>query len=225
MKKKIIALALGCTVAFGCAVGGTLAWLTDDGGTVTNTFTTSDINITLEETQGGDNKEFKMVPGHTIAKDPKVTVKAGSEPCYVFVKIKEAGGDVTYTPAGETDSKTTVWSDWLTYGIRLDDSNTDDVDGWTELTVDANGDALTGVYYWEVTDLTADWSKYVLAAGTGDNANGYVTVKDTVTKEMMNGTGDKPTLTFTAAAVQLYETNGAEFTPAKAYAQVKWPTN
>lgn len=31
-----------------------------------------------------------MVPGNTIAKDPKVTVKANSEACWLFVKVEKS---------------------------------------------------------------------------------------------------------------------------------------
>lgn len=77
MKKKtfIIALCLALVVAF--AAGGAIAWLTATTGTVTNTFTVGNIDIDLTET----TTDYKMVPGNTIAKDPKVTVKAGSEAC------------------------------------------------------------------------------------------------------------------------------------------------
>ena len=70
-----------------CAIGGTLAWLTDKTGPVVNTFTVGDINIDLTET----TTDYKMVPGNTIAKDPKVTVKANSEDCYLFVKVTKSG--------------------------------------------------------------------------------------------------------------------------------------
>ena len=63
-----------------------MAWLTDQTPSVTNTFTTSDINIELKETKNN----FQMIPGCTIAKDPKVTVKAGSEACYLFVKLEKS---------------------------------------------------------------------------------------------------------------------------------------
>nr|MDY5756504.1 hypothetical protein [Eubacteriales bacterium] len=89
MKKKGLALVLALTLLVVGVVAGTLAWLTAKSDVVTNTFTTSDINITLEETEGGTNKEFKMIPGWTIEKDPKVTVVAGSEDCYLFVKVEE----------------------------------------------------------------------------------------------------------------------------------------
>ena len=66
MKKKTIALVLACVICVGIGIGGTLAWLTATTDDVTNTFTTSDINITLAETK----TDFKMVPGCTIEKDP-----------------------------------------------------------------------------------------------------------------------------------------------------------
>ena len=75
------------------AIGGTLAWLKDSTNEVKNTFTTSDVDIDLTETKGtevDDGREFKMVPGATIEKDPKVTVNANSEDCYLFVKIDKS---------------------------------------------------------------------------------------------------------------------------------------
>ena len=90
MKKKSVALILALALVVVCIVGGTLAWLTATTGEVKNTFTTSDINITLSETTGGQNHEFQMIPGYTITKDPKVTVIAGSEKCYLFVKLEKS---------------------------------------------------------------------------------------------------------------------------------------
>lgn len=102
MKKKSLALVLALAMIVVCVVGGTLAWLTAKTDDVKNTFTTSDISITLEETKGGDSKEFKMVPGYTIDKDPKVTVATGSEKCYLFVKLDKSANFnafLTYTMA------------------------------------------------------------------------------------------------------------------------------
>ena len=108
MKKKSLALVLALAMIVVCVVGGTLAWLTDKTAPVKNTFTYGDINIKLEETgatvaaDGSATKEFKMIPGYTIAKDPKVTVLAGSEKCYLFVKVdKSTNFDtfMTYTMA------------------------------------------------------------------------------------------------------------------------------
>ena len=99
MKKKTIALFVCLTLIIGCAVGGTIAWLTDTTEAVTNTFTAGDVDIDLTETTG---TTYKMVPGNTIAKDPIVTVKANSEACWLFVKVeKSANFDtfMTYTMA------------------------------------------------------------------------------------------------------------------------------
>lgn len=86
MKKKSLALLLAIAIVVVGVVAGTLAWLTDQTPSVTNTFTTSDINIELKETKNN----FQMIPGCTIAKDPKVTVKTGSEACYLFVKLEKS---------------------------------------------------------------------------------------------------------------------------------------
>jgi hypothetical protein len=101
---KALVLLLAAVLLFGCAAGGTLAWLVTKSATVTNTFTTSDINIKLEETK----KDFKMVPGADIAKDPKVTVLANSEDCYVYVKIEKTANFDTYMTYAVADGWTTV---------------------------------------------------------------------------------------------------------------------
>lgn len=84
---KGLALVLALVLLVGAAIGGTLAWLTATTEEVQNTFSTSDINITLTETTG---TSYQMIPGWTITKDPLVTVKAGSEDCYLFVKIEKS---------------------------------------------------------------------------------------------------------------------------------------
>lgn len=86
MKKKSLALLLAIAIVVVGVVAGTVAWLTDKTPSVTNTFTTSDINIELKETKNN----FQMIPGWNIEKDPKVTVKTGSEACYLFVKLEES---------------------------------------------------------------------------------------------------------------------------------------
>lgn len=91
---------LALVLVFGCAVGGTFAWLTAKTEAVVNTFTYGDINIGLAETTGNN---YKIIPGVNIKKDPKVTVTAGSEACWLFVKVEEKGtfvaNKVTYSIA------------------------------------------------------------------------------------------------------------------------------
>ena len=111
MKKKIAISIVAVALVLCCAIGGTLAWLTDKTDPVTNTFTVGDINIELKET----TSDYKMVPGNTIAKDPKVTVKANSEDCYLFVKVTKSGNFdqfLTYAMADgwtQYEGTTDVW--------------------------------------------------------------------------------------------------------------------
>lgn len=117
MKKKTLALFLALALVLGGVIGGTMAWLTDKTPEIVNTFTDSDIEITLTETGAENNaNSYKMVPGYTISKDPKVTVETGSEKCYLFVKLEESAN----------------FNSFLTYEIA---------DGWTSLV------GVDNVYY------------------------------------------------------------------------------
>lgn len=93
MKKKatIAVVALALVLCF--AIGGTLAWLVDESDKVVNTFTYGDINIDLSETTG---EKYKMIPGNDITKDPKVTVEANSEACWLFVKVEKSDNYADY---------------------------------------------------------------------------------------------------------------------------------
>ena len=162
---------LALVLVIGCVAGGTVAWLVATTDTVTNTFTYGDINIALAETTGED---YKIIPGKDIPKDPKVTVTAGSEACWLFVKVEKTGTFV--------DGK-------VTYAIA---------DDWTKLT---GVDSVDNVYYREVGAVTADTSYYVLKGST-EYPNGVVTVSENLTKDEIKNITSKPTLTFTAYAVQ-----------------------
>ena len=125
MKKKSLALVLALAMIVVCVVGGTLAWLTDKTAPVTNTFPYGDTDITLAETTG---TSYKMIPGYTIAKDPKVTVLAGSEKCYLFVKV----------------DKSTNFDTFMTYDMAA---------GWTQ----GDGTNIpSNVYYRVVETSTAN---------------------------------------------------------------------
>lgn len=98
MKKKVLSI-VAVVLVICCAIGGTLAWLTAKSDDVVNTFTPSNIKIELKETTG---ENYKMIPGYTITKDPKATVLAGSEECWLFVKIEKSANFnqyLTYEPA------------------------------------------------------------------------------------------------------------------------------
>lgn len=210
MKKKTVALLLACVMALGVAVGGTLAWLTATDEPVVNTFTPSDINITLTET----TTDYKMVPGHTIDKDPVVTVEAGSEDCWVFIKVEDQG--VSFTPEGETMPQVYAFSDFISYGINPNN--------WEQL---KDGDSVVpGVYVTKgpVTAVTNNRSIKVLGYYNGEEipknfVDNKVLVKDTVTKEMMDivEKNGNPTLTFTAYASQYWKNNTEHFTAKEAW--------
>lgn len=133
MKKKVLSI-VAVVLVLCCAIGGTLAWLTDKTDEVTNTFAPSNIKIELKETTG---PQYKMVPGYTIEKDPAAKVLAGSEECWLFVKIeKSANFDqyLTYEPAngwdpvpGETNvyaRKVTTGEFGIAYSVLLGDQVT-----------------------------------------------------------------------------------------------------
>lgn len=135
VSSKTFVVMLALVLALGCAVGGTIAWLTKTTGTVTNTFTYGNIDITLTETLP-ENQQAKIIPGQNIDKNPKVTVKANSEDCWLFVKVVEDG---------------TFVANKVTYSV---DTGTDK---WQPL---AGHD---GVYYREVSSSTVAQEFYILA--------------------------------------------------------------
>ena len=219
MKKKSIALLMACALVFGVTVGGTMAWLTAETQDVVNTFTVGDINIELTETgisgTNGGTQNFNFVPGDTLAKDPKVTVTAGSEACYLFVKVEE----VENTQDGLT-GKVINWT------MRNLDTNTNPNPNEAWVAYSPSGVTVPGgtFYYYRKVDASEakeDISFFLLkghdetntnCAGesncTCPNTNGYVTVNPGITKEMVDNTTtgleeNKPMLSFTAAAVQL----------------------
>ncbi len=97
--RKLLTL-VSCAVLLVCVtVVGTVAYLTSKTEVVTNTFSTGNVVITLNEqdvdvygvattpaTRDTENT-YKLIPGHSYTKDPIVHVAAGSEESYLFVKV------------------------------------------------------------------------------------------------------------------------------------------
>ena len=127
MKKKLTFVLCMVLVAL-ISVGATLAYL-QDSEAVKNTFTTGNVAITLDEaavvydettnvyTENAEADRvqantYKIYPGTVIAKDPTVTVKAGSEKCYVrmIVTISNAAVLGENLPEAYVDGwDRTVW--------------------------------------------------------------------------------------------------------------------
>lgn len=169
---KIAALIAAIVLFIGCTAGGTVAWLVSKPDPITNVFTVGNINATLTETA----KEFKIVPGVNITKDPVATVTANSEDCYLFVKLTEENWP-TFTEATEAGSTTRK----VEYEIA---------DGWTEL------ESEHGVYYREVLKKDTENRTFPVLK---DN---QVTVSSTLTKKEANAITGTPKLTVAVYAVQ-----------------------
>lgn len=91
-KKLLLAvIATICIVAIG--VSSTIAYYAYLTGPVKNTFTVGDIKLALTETTGSS---YRMIPGTVVEKDPLVTVKGGSEECYLYVKLDRTNGLDSY---------------------------------------------------------------------------------------------------------------------------------
>lgn len=191
-----LVLVLALALIVGVAGGATFAWLTAKTDPVVNTFTYGDINITLEENTGSD---YKIIPGVDIEKDPLVTVEAGSEACWLFVKVEED-----------------KWPE-LTYvnkdGKAVRKVNYDIADGWTK----GDGTSIpANVYYREVAAADDANQEFPVLK---DNK---ITVSDTLTKKDIKDipTTTTPKLSITAYAIQK---DGMD-TAAKAWAAIPGTT-
>lgn len=184
-RTRILLVAVAALLLVTLTVGGTMAWLVANTDALTNEFETSKVDVELDETV----TTYKMIPGHTIDKDPTVKLVEGSEDSFVFVKVTES----------------TNFDDYMTYTLA---------EGWFYM---ENYDGTEDEYYIYRTMTASDTAVSILKGNK-------VTVKDGVTTEMMTAAQtNKPTLTFTAYAVQQYKTNGTPFTVTEAWAAYNNP--
>lgn len=135
MKKKLT-LVVAFVLVFALGVAGTFAYLTAETQSITNTFTVGNIDIALTETfntdADKDNKNDswsnKLIPGQVYTKDPTVTVKANSEPCYLFLKVDANSSWDSYI---DYSLNNTVWKDvpgHTGYYYRTVDTSTENQD-------------------------------------------------------------------------------------------------
>ena len=137
--KKILTVACAMALSAAIAVGGTLAYLTSTDKVV-NTFTVGKVAIQLDEAEanpdgtlvdGADRVQansYKLLPGHTYAKDPMVTVLKGSESSYIKMTVtftKAAELDAIFAPAGA--DMTSIFdgydgTNWIYKGNTKDDA-------------------------------------------------------------------------------------------------------
>ena len=153
MKKKLTTV-LAIVLVVALSVAGTYAYLTDKTGPVVNTFTVGNVNIDLTE---GTGEFYKMVPGTTIGKDPKVTVKANSEACWLFVKVEKSAN----------------FDEFMTYDMANGWTALEGVDGVFYRTVEASGtDQVFPVLANDTVSVKSDVTKDMMDAienGTAAN--------------------------------------------------------
>lgn len=177
--RKVVLTLIAIVLLICTAIGGTVAYLMDTTEEVKNTFTSSDVSITLTETKP-DGKTAQMVPGATIKKDPTVTVLAKSEKCYVFVKIVEENN----------------FAEYMTYGVI-----TNGTERWEKLS------GVDGVYY-RIVEKSDDDQSFRILVEDKVSVLSTVTVADMEKIDGKDAQGNHidtekvPTLSFTAYAIQ-----------------------
>ena len=199
-KKKILVLAVSvCLVAI-LAIGGTLAYFTDDDK-VENTFTMGGVEIDLFETDEDGEKEQSgltyagVVPGFDYDKDPTVE-NIGSLDAWVRVNVTLNNYSI-FAAAAEAHNVT----DLATIFADFADSK------WTLAkapVVDSTADTVTYSYYYN-TVLAPDTSTGPLFTS--------VTIPAAFTSEdLENLTGFKITVTADAIQRDPFTTPAAAFT-------------
>lgn len=101
MKKRtaLVSVILAACILLAAGVGVTVAYLVSKSLTLDNTFTLGNVGITLTETP---TEGYMILPGAEIPKDPTVTVKGGSDACWLFFKAEASsdfGSYMTYSVA------------------------------------------------------------------------------------------------------------------------------
>lgn len=197
-KMKKFALIAVCAALLVCVtIGATVAWLTAQSDEVTNTFTVGKVAITLDEKKVTENgvpvegaarvtaNSYKLLPGSQYEKDPTVHVAAGSEPCIVFVEVKNEIAPI------ETASSATVG----TIAQQMAANN------WVAL-----GDKYPNIYC--KATVNTDGSIIPIMVNGGDNPKVFkrFAIKGDIDSDVLNGYADK-TITIKAYAIQYSETN------------------
>lgn len=168
-KKKVILTVLCAVLLVVGSVLGTMAYLTSQTATATNTFTVGNVAITLDEAKVNINGEpvdnqnnkvdltaaprvtantYKLMPGHTYVKDPTIHIASGSEDCWLFVKVDNgisAIEDNSSTIASQMEANgwTVIDSDKNVYAYRSTVSAGDNISVFGGFKIAGNADTST----------------------------------------------------------------------------------
>ena len=195
-KRKALLLTFCAVLLVVASVLGTIAYLTAND-TVTNTFTVGQVAINLDEAKVNPDgtpvanadrvkaNSYKLLPGHTYAKDPTVTVLKGSESSYIKMTVtfnKATELDASFAPDGA--NLTSIFKD---YGS----------DYWIAKGNTENTTANTRTYEF--------WYKEAVGAPTADvklkALFGSITVPSTINNDQLKTIAGM-TITVNAYAIQ-----------------------
>lgn len=133
MKKKFLITLSVVVCAILLVVGsiaGTIAYLTSTAE-VTNTFTVGNVSITLDEAPVGEDgkattgdrvtaNQYHIIPDGEYDKDPRITLAANSDACYLFVKVENGLASVEENE--DVDGANTIAAQLAANGwVALDD--------------------------------------------------------------------------------------------------------
>jgi len=189
---KVMSLVLAFVLVIGASVAGTLAWLTAQTQTVTNTFTSAELfsengsftlwehkaedtdgdgEYTLDNSSEVESNSYSILPGVNIPKDPTVDVVGLEEHAYLYIKVTST------LPTG------------LTYTI--------DSTNWTAL------DGYDGVYVYSGSNAESN-SNIVKATNAAPKTFTATILTDNqiVVASNYSGASDDITLSFDAYMVQ-----------------------
>lgn len=153
-KTKALGLMMAAVLLVTATIFGTMAYLTSTDEVV-NTFTVGSVAIQLDEAKANtdgtlvegadrvDANSYKLLPGHTYAKDPMVTVLSGSENSYIRMTVtvsKAAELDAIFDPKANLLSIFNGYdsTNWIYQGETDDTTNnTRTYEFWYKDTVSA----------------------------------------------------------------------------------------
>lgn len=148
------------------SVGGTLAYLSDNTGTMTNTFKFGTLEVTQKETDGtttvndsGSLTYADLVPGDTVKKEVKISLTDHKVNAYVYVAVKNSNENLVKYGNGDNENFVAgVSSDWTKV-------ESEEVSGYNLYVYSGETDAAKAVNSFEDSVLFAN--AQVQDAGTG----------------------------------------------------------
>lgn len=241
LKKKGLALVLSTGLVGAVTIGGTLAWLTDDTGALTNNFEPSKVNVILTE------NELQMDGGYFALDDDGNPVLATGNPT-VILGDEDTGNDgpvdLPLTPGSTVPKNPQVkveagsekcWvflevKEYLPEGALNSEGNPGEFEDYIRYTIapgnwtkiaDATTEADTTIYYKIFEDN--------LHLGSVVLKNNEVKIPKTVTSKMLASLGESDTtdvgtvtLSFEASAIQYNHLDYGSTTTEVEMAKIAW---